>query len=53
MTFVAVFPHEVDSMTVLVPEGPLIGQGTVGNGGVVIVVEGGEGARMVVGQGIT
>lgn len=53
VTFVTVFPHEVDTVTVFVPEGALIGQRTVGDGSIVIVVKSGEGAPLVVGNGIT
>ena len=52
MTFVSVFPHQVHAVTVLVPEGSLIGQGAVGDGGVVVVVEGGEGPSVVVAEGV-
>lgn len=32
MVIVPISPHEVDTVTVLVPESPLVGQGAVGDG---------------------
>ena len=53
MAVVPVSPHQVDTVAVLVPESPLIGQGTVGDGRVCVLVEGGEGPAIVVGHGVT
>lgn len=52
MTFVSVFSHQVDTMAVFVPEGSLVGQSTVGDGDVIVVVESGEGAALVVRHGV-
>lgn len=40
-------------MTVLIPEGPLVGEGAVCDGDVIVVVVGGEGSTLVVGHGVT
>lgn len=53
MAVVPVSPHQVDTVAVLVPESPLVGQGTVGDGRVCVLVEGGEGSAIVVGHGVT
>lgn len=53
VTFVAIFPHEVDTVTVFIPKGAFVGQGAVGHGDVVIIVVRGEGPALVVGHGIT
>lgn len=53
VTVVTIFPHEVDTMTVLIPKGPFVGQGAVGDSNIVIVVEGGEGATLMVRHGVT
>lgn len=50
---VPVSPHQVDTVAVLVPESPLVGQGAVGDGRVRVLVEGGEGSAVVVGHGVT
>ena len=50
---VPVSPHQVDTVAVLVPESPLVGQGTVGDGRVCVLVEGREGSAIVVGHGVT
>jgi len=47
---VSISSHEVDAVAVLIPEGSLIGQGTVGDSDVVVVVVGGEGTAVVVGH---
>lgn len=52
MAVVSVSAHEVDAVAVLVPEGSLIRQSTVGDGDVVVVVVGGEGTSVVVGHGV-
>lgn len=53
MTFFTIFSHEVDTVTVFIPEGAFIGQGAVGDGNVVVVVVGGEGSTLVVRHGVT
>lgn len=53
MTVVSISSHEVDTVTVFVPEGSLVGQGTVGDGNVIVMVISGEGTTMVVGHGVT
>lgn len=40
-------------MTVLIPEGALVGEGAVCDGDVIVVVVGGEGSTLVVGHGVT
>lgn len=53
VTFVAIFPHEVDTVTVFIPKGAFVGQGTVGHSDIVIIVVSGEGPTLVVGHGVT
>lgn len=53
MTCVSIFPHEVDTVTVFIPEGAFVGQGAVGDSDIVIVVVGGEGSTLVVSHGVT
>lgn len=53
MTFFTIFSHEVDTVTVFIPEGPFVGQGAVGDGDVVVVVVGREGSTLVVRHGVT
>lgn len=53
MTFVTIFSHEVDAVTVFIPESTFVGQGTVGDGDVVVIVVGGEGSTLVVCHGVT
>lgn len=53
MAVVTISAHQVDSVTVLVPESSFVGQSTVGDGRVVVLVEGGEGPSIVVGHGVT
>lgn len=53
VTIITVFSHEVDTMTVFIPKGTLIGQSAVGDGDVIIVVVGGEGSALVVSHGVT
>ena len=50
MTVVSISSHEVDTVAVLIPEGSLIGQGTVGDSDVVVMVVGGEWPAVVVGH---
>lgn len=52
VAFFTVLPHEVDSMAVFIPEGALVGEGTVGDSDVVVVVVGGEGSALVVDHGV-
>lgn len=53
MTVISISSHEVDAVAVLIPEGSLIGQGTVGDGDVVVMVISGEWTTMVVCHGVT
>lgn len=53
VTVVSISSHEVDSVAVFIPEGSLIGQGTVGDSYVVIVVIGGEWTTVMVGHRVT
>lgn len=53
MTAVPVFPHQVDTMAVFIPEGTFVGQGAVGHGDIIIIIVGGEGPALVVGHGVT
>lgn len=46
-------PIEIGQVTVLVPPGTAVGQGTVAQGDVVVWVDGGPGPAQVVGHGIT
>lgn len=52
VTFVAIFPHEVDTVTVFIPKGAFVGQGAVGHSDIVIIVVSGEGPTLVVGHGV-
>lgn len=47
---VSISSHQVDPVAVFIPEGSLIGQSTVGDGDVVIMVVGGERTAVVVGH---
>lgn len=49
---VSVSSHQVDPVAVLIPERSLVRQGAVGDGDVVVVVEGGERPAVVVGHGV-
>lgn len=53
VTVVTIFPHEVDTMTVFIPEGAFVGQGTVCDGDIIVIVIGGEGSTLVVSHGVT
>ncbi len=53
VTVVTIFPHEVDTMTVFIPEGAFVGQGAVGDSDVIVIVIRGEGSTLVVSHGIT
>lgn len=53
MTIVTISPHKVDTMAVLVPEGTLIGQGTVGDSDVIVIVICGEGTALVISHRVT
>lgn len=46
----AILPIEVGPVTVLVPPGPFVGQGTVGHGDVIVTVLRGEGPTLMVGK---
>lgn len=50
---VSISSHEVDAVAVFIPEGPLIGQSTVGDSDVVVVVVGGEWTAVVVRHRVT
>lgn len=50
---VSVSSHQVDSVAVLIPERPLVRQGAVGDGNVVIMIVGGKRATVVVRHGVT
>ncbi len=50
---VSVFPHQVHTMAVFIPERSLVGQSAVGDGDVIVMVIGGEGPVLVIRQGIT
>lgn len=52
MAVISISPHEVDAVAVFIPEGSLIGQGTVGHSNVVVVVIGGEWTTVMVGHGV-
>lgn len=53
VTGVTVFSHEVDTMTVLIPEGAFVGQGAVSDGNIIVIVIGGERSTLVVSHGVT
>lgn len=53
VTGVTIFSHEVDTMTVLVPEGAFVGQGAVSDSDVIVIVVGGERSTLVVSHGVT
>ena len=52
VTVVAIFPHQVDAVAVLIPKGTFVRQGAVGDGDVIVVVVGGERPTLVVGHGV-
>lgn len=52
MTVVSIFPHQIHSMAVFIPERSLVGEGTVGDGNVMVLVISGEGSVLVIRQGI-
>lgn len=52
VTFVTIFSHEVDTVTVFIPESAFVGQGTVGDSNVVVIVIGREGSALVVCHGV-
>lgn len=43
---------EVGAVAVLIPPGPFIGHGTIGHSNIVVPVLGGEGAALVIGEGV-
>lgn len=53
VTVISISSHEVDAVAVFIPEGALIGQGTVGDSNVIVVVISGEWTTMVIGHGVT
>ena len=53
MAVISIAPHKVHAVAVLVPEGSLVRQSTVGDGDVVVVVVGGKGTSVVVSHGVT
>lgn len=50
---VPISAHQVDTMTVLIPESSFVGQSAVGDGRVCVLVIGGEGSAIVVVHGVT
>lgn len=50
MTVVSISSHEVNTVAVFIPEGSLIGQSTVGDSDVIVMVVGGEWTAVVVGH---
>lgn len=52
MTVVSIFPHQIHSMAVFIPERSLVGEGTVGDGNVIVIVISGKGSVLVIRQGI-
>lgn len=50
---VSISSHEVDTVAVLVPECSLVGQGTVGDSDVIVVVIRGKWTTVVVCHGVT
>lgn len=50
MTVISISTHEIHTVAVFIPEGSLIGQGTVGDSNVVVMVVSGERTAMVVGH---
>lgn len=53
VTVVSIFAHEIDTVAVFIPEGASVGQGTVCDSDVVVVVIGGERSALVIGQRVT
>lgn len=53
VTVVPVLPHQVDTVTVFIPESAFVGQGAVGDCDIIIIVVGGEGSALVVRHGVT
>lgn len=53
VVIVSICAHQVDTVTVLIPESPFVGQGTVGDGRVCVLVVSGEGPAIVVCHGVT
>lgn len=53
VTRVTIFSHEVDTMTVLIPEGAFVGQGAISDSNVIVIVVGGERSTIVVSHGVT
>lgn len=52
MPGLSVLAIEVSAVAVLVPPGPFVGHGTVGHSDIVVPVLGGEGAALVIGEGV-
>lgn len=53
VVIVPVSAHQVDTMTVLIPESSFVGQSTVGDGWVCVLVIGREGSAIVIVHGVT
>ena len=53
MVIVPISAHQVDTMTVLIPESSFVRQSTVGDGRVCVLVIGGEGSAIVIVHGVT
>lgn len=52
MPGLSILAVEVGPVAVLIPPGPLVGHGAVGHGHIVVPVLGGEGAALVIGEGV-
>lgn len=53
MAGLSVLAVEVGAVAVLVPPGPFVGHGTVGHCNIIVPVLGGEGASLVIGEGVS
>ena len=47
---ISISAHDVHTVAVLIPEGTLVGQGTVGDSDIIVIVISGEGPAMMVGH---
>lgn len=52
MPGLSILAIEVGAVAVLVPPGPFVGHGTVGHSDVIVPVLGGEGATLVISEGV-
>lgn len=53
VTVISISSHEVDTVAVFIPEGSFIGQGTVGDSNVIVMVVSGEWTTVVVGHRVS